>query len=47
MLMIFTTPRPFVGEFDHIQRNAIESWIRLECCPQVSIMRRKFRLDSP
>lgn len=28
MITFFTTPRPFVGIFDIIQRNAISSWIR-------------------
>jgi hypothetical protein len=26
MITIFSTPRPFKGEFDRIQRNAIQSW---------------------
>ena len=29
MLTIFSTPKPFVGHIDVIQRNAIESWKRL------------------
>jgi hypothetical protein len=29
MITIFSTPRPFVGEFNLIQRNAIKSWILL------------------
>jgi hypothetical protein len=29
MITIFSTPRPFVGEFDLIQRNAIKSWAML------------------
>jgi len=27
MLTIFSSPRPFKGEFDYIQRNAIQSWM--------------------
>jgi hypothetical protein len=38
MLTIFATPRAFAGEFDVIQRNAIESWIRLQPPPQVLLM---------
>ncbi len=30
MITIFTNPRPFVGIFDNIQRNAIKSWMRLQ-----------------
>lgn len=30
MLTIFTIPKPFKGHIDIIQRNAIESWLRLE-----------------
>lgn len=30
MLTIFCNPRPFTGEFDLIQRNAIRSWTRLK-----------------
>lgn len=29
MITIFTNPRPFRDQFDLIQRNAIESWLRL------------------
>lgn len=29
MIAIFTSPRPFTGEFDKIQRNAILSWKKL------------------
>ncbi len=29
MITIFSTPRPFTGEFDRIQRNAIRSWTLL------------------
>ena len=29
MITIFTTPRPFKGYFDTIQRNAIKSWLKL------------------
>lgn len=31
-LTLFTTPKPFRGHFALIQRNAIESWSRLENC---------------
>lgn len=30
MITIFSTPRPFTGEFNQIQRNAIQSWMRLD-----------------
>lgn len=30
MITIFSTPRPFTGEFDRIQRNAIRAWTLLE-----------------
>ena len=30
MVTIFSTPRPFLGPFDIIQRNAIESWLKLQ-----------------
>ena len=30
MIAIFTCPRPFTGEFNRIQRNAIISWLRLK-----------------
>lgn len=36
MLTIFTSPRPFLGEFDIIQRNAIQSWI--SACPGCEII---------
>ena len=35
MLTIFASPKPFKGHFGIIQRNAIESWIRLRPAPQV------------
>ena len=30
MLTIFSTPKPFAGQIEMIQRNAIESWKRLD-----------------
>lgn len=36
MLTIFSSPRPFRGEFDYIQRNAIQSW--LSVCPECEII---------
>jgi len=36
ILTIFSTPRPFKGPFDLIQRNAIESWIKT--CPGCKII---------
>ena len=30
MISIFTYPRPFIGEFDKIQRNALLSWLKLK-----------------
>lgn len=38
MLTIFASPRPFVGEFDVIQRNAIASWTRIRPRPQILLM---------
>lgn len=29
MITIFSTPKPFRGHFEIIQRNAIQSWLRL------------------
>ena len=34
-ICIFTCVRPFVGEQDRIQRNAIESWLHLDPKPQI------------
>lgn len=36
MISIFAFTRPFVGEFDLLQRNAIKSWIN--CCPGCQIV---------
>jgi hypothetical protein len=36
MLTIFTIPKPFRGHIEVIQRNAIESWLRLR--PQCEII---------
>jgi hypothetical protein len=36
MLTIFSNPRPFKGEFDVLQRNAIRSWLKLG--PQCEII---------
>lgn len=36
MITIFSNPRPFVGPFDVIQRNAIRSWQAL--CPECEII---------
>ncbi len=36
MLTIFSSPRPFRGEFDYIQRNAIQSW--LSACPGCEVI---------
>jgi hypothetical protein len=35
MLTILSTPKPFTGLFDVIQRNAIESWTHLEPRPEI------------
>jgi len=35
VITIFTIPRPFVGEFDHIQRNALRSWLLLKPRPEI------------
>jgi hypothetical protein len=39
---IFTVPKPFIGEFDLIQRNAIESWIHLISKPQIILVGNDF-----
>jgi len=36
MLTIYSLVKPFTGEFDYIQRNAIGSWVRL--CPGVEVI---------
>lgn len=36
MLTIFSTPKPFEGHIDIIQRNAIQSWLRLS--PQIEVI---------
>ena len=41
MITIFTIPRPFVGKFDYIQRNAIRSWLRLEPTPEILLFGRE------
>ncbi len=38
MLTIFTNPRPFVGPFDTLQRNAIRSWLALRAVCDVEII---------
>ena len=35
MITIFTVPRPFIGHFNVIQRNAVESWKRLRPEPEI------------
>lgn len=35
MLTIFTIPKPFAGHIDTIQKNAIQSWVRLDPACQV------------
>ena len=35
MITLYTTVRGFTGEYDHIQRNAIGSWLQLEPAPEV------------
>lgn len=36
MITFFSNPRPFQGQFDRIQRNAIQSW--KETCPECQII---------
>ena len=36
MITFFTAPKPFQGHIDIIQRNAIESWLRLR--PQCEVI---------
>jgi hypothetical protein len=38
MLTLFTTPKPFKGHFDVIQRNAIRSWTLLKPKPQIIVI---------
>lgn len=38
MLTLFTTPRPFVGEFSFIQWNALKSWTLLRPRPEVILI---------
>ena len=38
MLTIFSCPKPFKGHIDIIQRNALETWTRLNPKPQILIM---------
>ena len=38
MITFFTIPRPFIGHFDVIQCNAIDSWLRLDPCPQIILL---------
>jgi len=38
MLTIFTTPKPFEGHIDTIQRNALSSWKALSGSPEVLII---------
>ncbi len=38
MLTIFSCPKPFVGPFNVIQRNAIQSWKRLSPKPQIILL---------
>ena len=38
MLTIFSTPKPFLGHIEVIQRNAIESWKRLEANVEIILI---------
>ena len=38
MITLFTTPKPFVGHFNFIQRNAIQSWTLLNPRPEIIIL---------
>src|SRR2546423_11790683 len=38
MLTIFSTPKPFVGHIEVIQRNAIESWKRLDADVEIILI---------
>ncbi|MEW6087461.1 MAG: hypothetical protein AB1498_04090 [bacterium] len=35
MLTLFTVPKPFTGKFNIIQRNSIQSWIRIKSNPEI------------
>jgi hypothetical protein len=37
MLSLFTIPKPFAGHIDTIQRNALESWRRIEPRPEILV----------
>src|SRR3989344_2214583 len=38
MITIFGIPKPFIGEFDVIQRNAILSWLKLQPACEVILL---------
>ncbi|MFH1287841.1 MAG: hypothetical protein ABII25_04000 [bacterium] len=38
MLTIFTSPKPFIGKFNIIQRNAIQSWTLLNPKPEIILL---------
>ena len=38
MLTLFSVPRPFVGHYDIIQRNAIKSWTMLRPLPEIILL---------
>jgi hypothetical protein len=38
MITIFTIPKPFVGEAEVIQKNAIKSWLKLNPKPEIFLM---------
>lgn len=37
-MIIFTVPKPFKGEFDIIQRNAIDSWLSFKPKPKILLL---------
>ncbi len=37
MFTLFSTPKPFRGEFARIQRNAMRSWVALRPRPEILI----------
>jgi len=37
-MILFSVPKPFIGEYDIIQRNAIKSWLQINPKPKIVLM---------
>ena len=46
VLTIFSIPKPFCGHIEAIQRNAIESWCRLEPCCEIVLCGNEFGVEN-